>query len=164
MKAAVGDKSDGKGDNTTPPSIMEMVLRKNKVSLHLCFRHPHLQYCSHSCYQVIIPVEESLSIKDFVSKDEACPPGKYHLRGVVHHVGSTADSGHYTTCAKRTLLNQQGDDGKKSDNDASGTPGDNKEQWVFFDDRVGAKKTLGYVTGQELNQRNCYMVLYELKS
>lgn len=123
---------------------MVMVLRKNKVK---------------------IPVGESLSMNDFVGKDEECPPGKYHLRSVVHHVGSTADSGHYTTCARRMLPpDQRGDGGKTPDDEASGAPGDSEEQWLFFDDRVGAKKTLDYVTGQESNQRNCYMALYELKS
>ena len=39
---------------------------------------------------------------------------------------------------------------------------DNGEQWVFFDDRVGVKKDLEYVTSNERNQRNCYMALYEL--
>jgi len=68
----------------------------------------------------------------------------YRLRGVVHHVGSTAYSGHYTTCAKSSIR------------------GENEEQWVFFDDRVGAKKSMNYVTGYERNQRNCYMALYEL--
>jgi hypothetical protein len=45
--------------------------------------------------------------------------------------------------------------------DTSG-PRDNKEHWVFFDDRVGMKKSMNYVTGCEKNQRNCYMALYEL--
>lgn len=39
---------------------------------------------------------------------------------------------------------------------------DNEEQWVFFDDRVGTKKSMNYVTGYERNQRSCYMALYEL--
>ena len=99
----------------------------------------------YTLYQVKIPLEESLSINPFVSKDEKTPPGKYHLRGVVHHVGNSALSGHYTACGKRTL--------KKGEN--------SEEQWVFFDDPVGTKKDLGWVTSTERNQRNCYMAVYE---
>lgn len=77
--------------------------------------------------------------------------GKYHLRGVVHHVGNTASSGHYTACAKR----------KAQTNDNA--PRDSEEQWVFFDDRVGVEKKMEYVTNSERNQENCYMALYERK-
>ena len=92
------------------------------------------------------------------------PSGQYRLCGVVHHVGNTAFSGHYTTCAKRKMKPSEErlmvDDNinKSSDN-----PQNVDEQWVFFDDRVGHKKNLDYVTDTEKNQRNCYMALYELK-
>ena len=110
-----------------------------------------------------IPLEESLSINTFVGKDKGGPPGDYHLRGVVHHIGGTASSGHYTTCAKRTLPSDRtGVDGGKERSSAY-TLKDNEEQWVFFDDRVGAKKDLEHVAGMEKNQRNCYMALYELR-
>lgn len=62
-------------------------------------------------------------------------------------MGNTAFSGHYTSCGMRA-----------NEGDAQ----DNGEQWVFFDDRVGVKKDLEYVTSNERNQRNCYMALYEL--
>ncbi|KAL7453474.1 hypothetical protein ACHAWC_005147 [Mediolabrus comicus] len=106
----------------------EMVLRKNKVKL---------------------PLKESLSISSFFSPEEEKPDGLYHLCGVVHHVGNTAFSGHYTTCAKRKL------DEESAENV--------EEQWVFFDDTVGERRTINYVTGNEINQKNCYMALYELK-
>jgi len=110
--------------------------------------------CSH---RAKIPLEESLSINSFVSKDKDRPSGKYHLRGVVHHIGGTAFSGHYTACAKRTLKK---DDDEKSD---ANDPQDNGEQWVFFDDRAGTKKDMEYVIGSERNQRNCYMAVYEMR-
>ena len=99
-------------------------------------------------------------MNQFIGKNEESPSGKYHLRGVVHHIGFTAFSGHYTACAKRTLKAEG--EGGKSDT-TTGAPDDNEEQWVFFDDRVGTKKSMEYVTGYERNQRNCYMALYELK-
>jgi uncharacterized UBP type Zn finger protein len=87
-------------------------------------------------------LEDSLSIPIFNTE------AKYNLRGVVHHVGNTAFSGHYTSCGLRT----------------TNTPDaqDNEEQWVYFDDRVGVKKDFDYVALSEKNQRNCYMALYEL--
>ena len=104
--------------------------------------------------QAKIPLRESLSIYPFVGEQVGGgSPSIYHLRGVVHHVGSTAFSGHYTTCAKRTI------GGEKLDTSCTQ---ENKEQWVFFDDRVGTKKSMNYVTGYERNQRSCYMALYKL--
>ena len=70
-------------------------------------------------------------------------------------MGTTAFSGHYTTCAKRTLDRKGGND------DAQANAIDKEEQWVFFDDRAGAKKGVDYVN-EPKNQKNCYMALYEL--
>eukprot|EP00571_Detonula_confervacea_P004325 CAMPEP_0172320450 /NCGR_PEP_ID=MMETSP1058-20130122/40638_1 /TAXON_ID=83371 /ORGANISM="Detonula confervacea, Strain CCMP 353" /LENGTH=1122 /DNA_ID=CAMNT_0013035725 /DNA_START=84 /DNA_END=3449 /DNA_ORIENTATION=- len=98
------DNSKGKENQAGPPPRMEMVLRKNKAK---------------------IPLDESLSINSFVGKNKESPSGKYHLRGVVHHVGNTAFSGHYTTCAKRTLKEC---DGKSADITSNNAPG-NEEQW-----------------------------------
>ena len=87
-------------------------------------------------------MEDSLSIPIFATE------AKYNLRGVVHHVGNTAFSGHYTACGLRS--------------DTTDTQ-DNEEQWVYFDDRKGIKEDFDYVAKREKNQRNCYMALYELK-
>ena len=95
--------------------------------------------------EVKIPLTESLSISPLCSEEEK-PKGLYHLCSVVHHVGNTASSGHYTTCGKRKLEEESVE-----------------EQWVFFDDTVGKRRTINYVTANETNQKNCYMALYELK-
>ena len=118
-----------------------------------CVVHPPLiPLFESSSIQAKIPLKESLSIYPFVGKNvEESPPSLYHLRGVVHHVGSTAFSGHYTTCGKRRC--------EKSN---TSLPRENEEQWMFFDDRVGTKKSVNYVTEYERNQRSCYMALYEL--
>jgi len=141
MKSSGGEDSGKENNKSDSQPRMEMVLRKNKVK---------------------IPLEESLSINPFVSKDEETPPGKYHLRGVVHHVGISAFSGHYTACDKRTLKEGEDDDDKTKSDDGN-SPKDTGEQWVFFDDRAGTKKDLGWVTSNERNQRNCYMAVYEMK-
>ena len=104
--------------------------------------------------QAKIPLRDSLTFYPIVgAKVGESSPAVYHLRGVVHHVGSTAVSGHYTSCAKRTI------GGKKLNTSCTQ---DNEEQWVFFDDQVGTKQSMKDVTGCERNQRSCYMALYEL--
>lgn len=98
--------------------------------------------------EVKIPLTESLSISPFCSEEEK-PKGLYHLCSVVHHVGNTASSGHYTACGKRKLEDQSVE-----------------EQWVSFDDNKKVqRRSLNYVIGigKETNQENCYMALYELK-
>ncbi len=100
----------------------------------------------------------SLSSLGLVSDDAAekeCN-GRYHLCGVVHHVGGTVDDGHYTACAMRGL--RYDDDDSADENVEDG--------WVLFNDLKCKKTTLDYATGnaRELNQKNCYMAFYELES
>jgi hypothetical protein len=157
-----GQNSDQNDNKPADPPRMEMILRKNEV--YKCVFSPiiHYPYCvvhppliplfESSSIQAKIPLKESLSIYPFVGKKvEESPPSIYHLRGVVHHVGSTAFSGHYTTCGKRSICGEN-----------TTGPRENEEQWMFFDDRVGTKKSVNYVTDYERNQRSCYMALYEL--
>ena len=114
------------------PPEMEMVLRKNKAR---------------------IPAPDSLALAEYAPKTPdggraAVPTGRYGLRGLVHHVGSTASSGHYTACARRPR--------------AGSGAGPVEEDWIFFDDRSGFRRDLSYVDN-ERNQRNMYMALYELR-
>ena len=170
MKSSGGEDSGKENNKSDSQPRMEMVLRKNKVckrGTRICYvKHHYIPYLMmiwlYTLYQVKIPLEESLSINPFVSKDEETPPGKYHLRGVVHHVGISAFSGHYTACDKRTLKEGEEDDDKTKSDDGN-SPKDIGEEWVFFDDRAGTKKDLGWVTSNERNQRNCYMAVYEMK-
>lgn len=119
------------------------------TSAHLC------AYLSLLYYQDKVLLDHSLSINPFVGKSEDPSPGEYHLCAVVHHIGNTAFSGHYTACAKRTLPQEQ--DPFIAECNANLSDGD---QWVLFDDQVGLRKDVDYVTRNEGNQRNCYMALY----
>lgn len=58
---------------------------------------------------------------------------KYNLKSVVHHIGTTAFSGHYTADALR-------DD----------------DEWITFDDAQA------FESSPTRNQRTAYMVLYAL--
>jgi ubiquitin C-terminal hydrolase len=105
---------------------------------------------------VKIPLADSLSLSSLglVSDDaEEKHDGMYRLCGVIHHHGKTVHNGHYTACALRRL--RYGDD----DDDV-------KDVWVLLDDLKCKKTTLDYATGNahEVNQKDCYMVVYELES
>lgn len=75
--------------------------------------------------------------------DQLCPSAKdYQLRGVVHHIGSSASSGHYTTDALRS-------DSSK------------KENWITFDDCITKTTSLSQVLNNERSQQNSYMIMYQ---
>uniref|UniRef100_A0A7S4ILU3 USP domain-containing protein n=1 Tax=Odontella aurita TaxID=265563 RepID=A0A7S4ILU3_9STRA len=65
-------------------------------------------------------------------------PRKYRLKSVVHHIGSSANCGHYTADAQRS------------------------GEWMRFNDRVVSRKEAKDVTG-EAALKTAYMVLYELE-
>jgi uncharacterized UBP type Zn finger protein len=70
---------------------------------------------------------------------------EYELKSVVHHIGSTADSGHYTANAYRE------------------TPDDTKEtKLVLFDDATVTVEKPS-ILQSEYKQRSAYMLLYVLE-
>ena len=107
--------------------------------------------------KVKIPLAKSLSLSSLGFVSDAAEKehnGRYHLCGVIHHLGGTVRRGHYTAYAKRKLRD---DDDSAAENV--------EDQWVLFNDNECEKTTLDYATGnaKESNQRNCYMAFYELK-
>jgi ubiquitin C-terminal hydrolase len=64
----------------------------------------------------------------------------YKLHSVVHHIGNTASSGHYTADAVRQL--------------------EGKEQWVSFDDTHVKDTTLDKALKDRNKQTTSYMMLY----
>uniref|UniRef100_A0A7S4J8P6 Ubiquitin carboxyl-terminal hydrolase n=1 Tax=Odontella aurita TaxID=265563 RepID=A0A7S4J8P6_9STRA len=133
---AAGEKEP---ETAAPPPVMEMTFRKNKarVSLH--------ETVSTDDVSASAPSASRGTAKAAASR-------RYGLRGVVHHIGGTASSGHYTADSVRTdgagLL-------------VAGGEGE-RRRWVDFDDRVTTPTTREKVLGNERNQRNAYMMLYEL--
>ena len=70
------------------------------------------------------------------------PDDNYRLKSIVHHIGNTAKSGHYTTDALRA------------------DPEDGTDRWVSFDDGVAVEKSLERVVQTTQNQKTAYMLLY----
>ena len=88
-------------------------------------------------------MQEPVIFEPTLRLDQLCPSSKdYQLRGVVHHIGSSASSGHYTTDALRTDSNR-------------------KENWITFDDCTTKTTTLSQVLNNERSQQNSYMIMYQ---
>lgn len=83
--------------------------------------------------RVVLPPK--LQINSFCSTSENNP--SFQLGGVVHHIGSSSSSGHYTTDAVRS------------------------EQWATFDDHNTKFTSLSQVLTDERKQQNSYLILYQ---
>jgi len=77
-------------------------------------------------------------------------PKKYHLKSVVHHIGSRPSSGHYTADTIRKFALEETDES------------DETEHWVTFDDTSSCVTSLQKVQANINKQRNAYMLLYEM--
>ena len=77
-----------------------------------------------------------------LSKGGSTSLDSYRLKSIVHHIGNTANSGHYTTDALRT------------------DPEDGQEKWVSFDDGVAVERSFERDVQTTKNQKTAYMLLY----
>eukprot|EP00984_Skeletonema_dohrnii_P009919 scaffold3819_cov98-Skeletonema_dohrnii-CCMP3373.AAC.6 len=142
-------KCDECYSNAATKTMVEIISRPKAILLH--FKRTQIDNGMYQKNKAKILLKDSLSLSSFFSSEEE--RRLYHLCGVVHHVGDTASSGHYTTCAKSNL-NEESEEASPNV----------EEQWVLYDDTVGKRQTINYVIGDKGNQENCYMALYELKS
>ena len=110
----------------------ELILKKNKVPVDLT---------TNLSMGKLLSSNQSHESAEGVGR---FPSNEYHLKSIVHHIGNTANSGHYTTDALRT------------------DPEDGREQWVSFDDGVTVEKNLERVVQSPKNQRSAYMLLYSI--
>lgn len=63
--------------------------------------------------------------------------GRFHLCGIVNHVGRSVHSGHYTACIRN----------------------EDDDEWIFFDDDVGKVMSFEEIAVSKGDQ--CYLALYE---
>ena len=89
---------------------------------------------------------EHFSLDRFLAKSaEKTSLGEnYSLKSIVHHIGSTANSGHYTADALRVQVDES----------------DTKKTWVSFDDGITSETTGEAVRESVKNQKSAYMLLY----
>jgi ubiquitin C-terminal hydrolase len=109
-----------------------------------------------------VRIAESVSLDPFqaeaieeASVDET--KKQYKLKGIVHHLGFRASSGHYTADAVRRIEPTKGDsnkDGKKEEA---------KDGWVSFDDGTSYVTSLEKITSNRNKQSTAYMLLYALE-
>ena len=85
-----------------------------------------------------------------VVETAATGPSRYRAVGVVHHIGSTPHSGHYTADAVRSKDLGLFDDGISEE----------EYKWVTFDDTATAYTDKASVLDKESSQRNTYMAMY----
>ena len=95
-------------------------------------------------------------------KSKTTSSSSYSIQSIVHHIGNTANSGHYTADAKR-MISEGNDCGKY--------------KWISFDDGIATEITTNagvgvesttssyaddVVTSNIQKQKTAYMVLYTL--
>lgn len=96
------------------------------------------------------PIVESETNKE---NDKDGPMATFEVKSVVHHIGSTAWSGHYTCDAIRES------DPKPAISPSKGP----SETWVTFDDGITSVTSASRVLESEKSRRTAYMLLYTLR-
>eukprot|EP00977_Amphora_coffeiformis_P021438 scaffold9322_cov168-Amphora_coffeaeformis.AAC.12 len=152
------------GNENAPPNSpssrpqMEYILKKNQAPVELV---------------------EDLSLEAFCAN----PPSQgYKLRGLVHHVGNRASSGHYTADSLRPYraipkLKDTTDPVQPSASSSVSTATSAmtdkptatescppQEEWIMFDDGNSCKTSLKKIQQSSFKQQNAYMLLYSLET
>ena len=127
-------KSDEEPKRTT---AVEMAIRKNKAPVVLD---------ASVSLGPIVPKEQNKENDDTDGR-----MATYDIMSVVHHIGSTAWSGHYTCDAIRT-----------SDSKGMSPSKQHLDKWVSFDDGITSATTADNVLKSERSQKTAYMLLYTL--
>lgn len=93
--------------------------------------------------QASVDLNPHVSLDEFLDESARSAIEKadraYSIKSVVHHIGNTSSSGHYTTDALR-----------------DGTT------WVSFDDGVTKEIVLDDIVKSPRKQRSAYMIMYSL--
>lgn len=134
LKRFVLEEVPRKKDENDPEDVgpgVHITFRKNKAPVELTAQ---------------ITLDSFLKEKPGPSAATAVGTQGYSIQSIVHHIGSTANSGHYTADALRIRPNQ---------------PGKNMT-WVSFDDTKVETLTATEVLTDVSKQKTAYMMLYTL--
>lgn len=106
--------------------------------------------------KVRVCLQEKVSLEPFMLKDDKADDStpkshSFDAVGVVHHIGSTPHSGHYTADAVRNRDFGLFDDSRL---------GEGEKKWVTFDDTSTSFTDKITVLEGETSQRNTYMAMY----
>lgn len=106
--------------------------------------------------KVRVCLQEKVSLAPFMVKDDKADDStpkshSFDAVGVVHHIGSTPHSGHYTADAVRNRDLGLFDDSQL---------GEGEKKWVIFDDTATTFTDKITVLEGETSQRNTYMAMY----
>ncbi|CAB9501062.1 Ubiquitin carboxyl-terminal hydrolase [Seminavis robusta] len=98
-----------------------------------------------------VDLSEHVSLDAFTGGNQT-GAHEYSLKSLVHHVGNSSSSGHYTAHAER-CRRQEGSEG---DENKSLT------EWVYFDDSTTKLATLDGIRDSPYRKKNAYLLLYTL--
>lgn len=145
--------------STTPiadvPPQIEYVFKKNKAPVEVPMSLSLEAYYQHSSQS-----KDSQRLPLLSAAASMEPTKKYNLQSIVHHIGSTASSGHYTADAIREVncktQDETGTDIVQKDCDDA-----NPEKiWVSFDDGITSETTIEKILSNQFKQSTAYMLLY----
>jgi hypothetical protein len=113
-----------------------------------------------------VKIEEQVSLDPFcLESSPGTSQPSFHLRGLIHHHGSFATSGHYTADSVRpyrALPNEGTVDLTKTDTEEMPSTNDPlpEEEWIVFDDGNTCKRTLPEIQANKNKQQTVYVLLY----
>ena len=146
------ETDENRSPNTGRSPAAEMTFQKNKVRCHgPTHCQNSLDYAfslTLATFQSPVVLSQKLKLDQYVATttDSSTPSGhpmEYSIRSIVHHIGSTANSGHYTADAMRFFP-----DDKEKPN-----------QWMSFDDGITMHAGNDVLTNVS-KQKTAYMLLY----
>jgi hypothetical protein len=160
MQAPILEEKQGDATETVEgpkhSTAVEVTFRKNKVhlvvdvSLYLVAMGSNHITCFFliPVFKAPVAVDAQLSLRPYSAageeEKENLREETYDLKSVVCHIGSTANSGHYTADAIRSSESKM------------------SETWVSFDDGMTSLTSTEQVLNDEKNQRTAYILLYTL--
>ena len=135
---------------TEAPPQIEYVFKKNKAPMDI-----PMSLSLETFYQTSTPPPTSQSL---TGQSKEC--NKYALKSIVHHLGATASSGHYTADAIREVNEEAQDESYTGETTKSVVNNNLEGIWVSFDDGNTNETTIDKILSNRFKQSTAYMLLY----